>query len=123
MQSGLLTDTFSVKRLAAMANDDWRRRSAQFTEPYLSRNIALRDALRPIAERHGVTASAVAVAWTLASRGVTGAIVGARTPEQVDGWIAAGSLDLDTSDLARVAGAIRQTAAGSGPALPLHSPL
>jgi len=116
MQSGLLTDTFSVKRLAAMANDDWRRRSAQFTEPHLSRNIALRDALRPIAERHGVTVSAIAVAWTLTCPGVTGAIVGARSPEQVDGWIAAGSLDLDTSDLAQIAGAIRLTAAGSGPA-------
>jgi aryl-alcohol dehydrogenase-like predicted oxidoreductase len=54
MQSGLLTDTFSVERLAAMADDDWRRRSTQFTEPHLSRNIALRDALRPIAN---VTAS------------------------------------------------------------------
>jgi aryl-alcohol dehydrogenase-like predicted oxidoreductase len=115
MQSGLLTDTFSVKRLAAMADDDWRRRSAQFTEPHLSRNIALRDALRPVAERHGVTVSAVAVAWTLACPGVTGAIVGARSPEQVDGWIAAGSLDLDASDLEQIAGALRRTAAGSGP--------
>jgi aryl-alcohol dehydrogenase-like predicted oxidoreductase len=115
MQSGLLTDTFSVKRLAAMAEDDWRRRSAQFTEPNLSRNIALRDALRPIAERHVVTVSAVAVAWTLAFPGVTGAIVGARSPEQVDGWIAAGSLDLDTSDLAHIAAAIQLNAAGSGP--------
>jgi aryl-alcohol dehydrogenase-like predicted oxidoreductase len=109
MQSGLLTDTFSVKRLAAMAGDDWRRRSAQFTEPLLSRNIALRDALWPIANRHGVTVSAIAVAWTLACPGVTGAIVGARSPEQVDGWIAAGSLDLDTSDLAQIARAIRRT--------------
>jgi aryl-alcohol dehydrogenase-like predicted oxidoreductase len=116
MQSGLLTDTFSLKRLAAMADDDWRRRSTQFTEPQLTRNIALRDALRPVAERHGVTVSAVAVAWTLACPGVTGAIVGARSPEQVDGWIAAGSLDLDASDLAHIAGAIRLTAAGSGPA-------
>jgi len=116
MQSGLLTDTFSAKRVAAMAEDDWRRRSAQFTEPLLSRNIALRDALRPVAERHGVTVSAVAVAWTLACPGVTGAIVGARSPEQVDGWIAAGSLDLDASDLAHIAGAIGRTAAGSGPA-------
>jgi aryl-alcohol dehydrogenase-like predicted oxidoreductase len=115
MQSGLLTDTFSVKRLVSMDDDDWRRRSAQFTEPNLSRNIALRDALRPIAKRHDVTVSAVAVAWTLASPGVTGAIVGARSPEQVDGWIAAGSLDLDASDLAQIAGAIRATAAGSGP--------
>jgi aryl-alcohol dehydrogenase-like predicted oxidoreductase len=115
MQSGLLTDTFSVKRLASMADDDWRRRSAQFTEPLLSRNIALRDALWPIANRHGVTVSAIAVAWTLACPGVTGAIVGARSPEQVDGWIAAGSLDLDASDLAQIAGAIRRTTAGSGP--------
>jgi aryl-alcohol dehydrogenase-like predicted oxidoreductase len=115
MQSGLLTDTFSVKHLAAMADDDWRRRSAEFTEPQVSRNIALRNALRPVAERHGVTVSAVAVAWTLACPGVTGAIVGARSPEQVDGWIAAGSLDLDASDLAQIAGAIRRTTAGSGP--------
>jgi aryl-alcohol dehydrogenase-like predicted oxidoreductase len=115
MQSGLLTDTFSEKRLAAMAGDDWRRHSAQFTEPNLSHNIALRDALWPIANRHGVTVSAVAVAWTLACPGVTGAIVGARSPEQVDGWIAAGSLDLDASDLAEITVAIRRTAIGSGP--------
>ena len=115
MQSGLLTDTFSMQRLAAMAEDDWRRRSAHFTEPQLSRNIALRDALRPIAERHGVPVSAVAVAWAIAGPGVTGAIVGARSPKQVDGWIAAGSLDLDASDLAQIAEAIRRTGAGSGP--------
>jgi aryl-alcohol dehydrogenase-like predicted oxidoreductase len=115
MQSGLLTDTFSAKRLAAMADDDWRRRAAQFTEPHLSRNIALRDALRPIAERHGVTVSAVAVAWTLACPGVTGAIVGARSPEQVDGWIAAGALELDASELAQIASAVQLTGAGSGP--------
>src|ERR1700734_1039119 len=115
MQSGLLTDTFSVERLAAMADDDWRRRSVQFKEPQLARNIALRDALRPVAERHAVTVSAVAVAWTLACPGVSGAIVGARSPEQVDGWIAAGSLDLDASDLAEIAEAIRLTGAGSGP--------
>jgi aryl-alcohol dehydrogenase-like predicted oxidoreductase len=118
MQSGLLTDTFSVKRLAAMADDDWRRRSAEFTEPNLSRNIVLRDALRPIAERHCVTVSAVAVAWTLACPGVTGAIVGARSPEQVDGWIAAGALDLDASDLAEIAAALQRTGAGAGPIAP-----
>jgi aryl-alcohol dehydrogenase-like predicted oxidoreductase len=115
MQSGMLTDTFSAQHIAAMANDDWRRRSAQFSEPHLSRNVALRDALRPIAARHGVTVSAVAVAWTLACPGVTGAIVGARSPEQVDGWIAAGSLDLEPSDLEQIAGAIRETGSGSGP--------
>jgi aryl-alcohol dehydrogenase-like predicted oxidoreductase len=115
MQSGLLTDTFSAKRIATMGDDDWRRLSKEFAEPSLSRNIALRDALRPIAERHGVTVSAVAVAWTLTWPGVTGAIVGARSPEQVDGWIAAGSLALDGRDLAEIVDAIHGSAAGSGP--------
>ncbi len=115
MQSGLLTDTFSAKRVAAMSDDDWRRRSPEFAEPNLSSNIALRDALRPVAERHGVTVSAVAVAWTLTWPGVTGAIVGARSPEQVDGWIAAASLTLDRFDLTEIADALRRTEAGSGP--------
>jgi aryl-alcohol dehydrogenase-like predicted oxidoreductase len=117
LQSGLLTDTFSTTRLAAMAKDDWRRGSAQFAEPQLSRNLALRDALGPIAEQHGVTVSAVAVAWTLAWPGVTGAIVGARTPEQVDGWIAGGSLTLQASEVSAIAEAIGRTQAGSGPSV------
>jgi aryl-alcohol dehydrogenase-like predicted oxidoreductase len=115
MQSGILTDTFSAARLATMADDDWRRRSGPFLEPNLSRNLALRDALRPIAERHGATVSAVAVAWTLAWPGVTGAIVGARDAAQVDGWIGAGSLRLTTEDRAEITRALRRTGAGSGP--------
>jgi Aldo/keto reductase family len=74
-----------------MAADDWRRRNAEFKEPLLSRNLALRDALQPIAARYGVSIAAVAVAWTLSWPGVSGAIVGARTAKQVDGWIAAGN--------------------------------
>ncbi|HEY8233461.1 MAG TPA: aldo/keto reductase [Vicinamibacteria bacterium] len=115
MQSGILTDAFSKERVAAMASDDWRKRGPQFQEPSLSRNLALRDALRPIAARHAVSVSAVAVAWALAWPGVTGAIVGARSPEQVDGWIAAASLRLEPSDLAEIRAAIERTGAGSGP--------
>src|SRR3979490_547097 len=102
MQSGLLTETFSREHVARFAEDDWRRRSPDFNEPGLSRNLALRDALRPIAQRHRATVSAVAVAWTLAWPGVTGAIVGGRSPQQVDGWIGAASLQLTTSDLQRI---------------------
>jgi aryl-alcohol dehydrogenase-like predicted oxidoreductase len=115
MQSGILTDGFSAERVARMADDDWRRRSPNFQEPALSRNLALRDALRPIAERHGTTISTVAVAWTLAWPGVSGAIVGARSPEQVDGWIGAASLDLTYEDLDNIASAIHRTGAGTGP--------
>jgi aryl-alcohol dehydrogenase-like predicted oxidoreductase len=118
MQSGILTDTFSAERVAAMADDDWRRHSTNFVDPALSRNLALRDALRPIAERHDATVSAVAVAWTLTWPGVTGAIVGARTPTQVDGWIGAANLHLTDDDLAAISETLRTTGAGTGPVEP-----
>lgn len=118
MQSGILTDGFSTQRVAQMASDDWRRRSAEFQSPKLTRNITLRDALRPIAARHGVSVSSVAIAWTLSWPGVTGAIVGGRTPAQVDGWIQAAALQLTQDDLAEISEAISKTQAGSGPSQP-----
>ena len=121
MQSGLLTDTFTTERVAKMPKDDWRRDAAEFQPPSLKNNLALRDALRPIARRYGVSVSAVAVAWTLAWPGVTGAIVGARQPEQVDAWITAASLQLNAKDLDEIVAAIQQTGAGAGPAQPLVS--
>jgi aryl-alcohol dehydrogenase-like predicted oxidoreductase len=62
--------------------------------------------------------SAVSIAWILAWRGVTGAIVGARSPEQVDGWIGAATLELTLDDLDEIARAVAQSGAGAGPALP-----
>jgi len=109
MQSGILTDSFSAERVAALADDDWRRKSPEFRAPKLAANIALRDALRPIAERHATTVSAIAVAWTLATPGVTGAIVGARSAQQVDGWIDAAHLRLTAEDLAELAAAVSRT--------------
>ncbi len=115
MQSGLLTGSFTEARAAALPPGDWRSRAPEFQPPKLQNNLALADALRPIAARHGVTVGAVAVAWTLAARGVTGAIVGARSPEQVDGWIAAADLTLAAGDLAEIRSAIERTGAGTGP--------
>src|SRR3989441_6466463 len=118
MQSGLLTGAFSVERAAPLGAGDLRSRSPDFTGRGLHRNLALADALRPIAERHGATVAAVAVAWTLAWPGVSGAIVGARSPAQVDGWISAASLALTDADLDEIAGAIERTGAGTGPVRP-----
>jgi aryl-alcohol dehydrogenase-like predicted oxidoreductase len=122
MQSGLLTDTFSREHVTRFAEDDWRRRSPDFNEPHLSRNLALRDALRPIAQRHGATVSALAVAWTLAWPGVSGAIVGGRSPQQVDGWIGTASFELTAADLQDISDAIVRTGAGEGPTVPQLEP-
>src|SRR5919106_1031253 len=122
MQTGLLTDGFTKDRVARFAPDDWRRRGEQFQEPNLSRNLALRDLLKPVAKRHGTTVSAVAVAWTLAWPGVTGAIVGARRPEQVDAWIGAASLRLEPAVLDEIERAIERTGAGGGRRRPARLP-
>jgi aryl-alcohol dehydrogenase-like predicted oxidoreductase len=118
MQAGLLTESFTAARVPALAEDDWRRRAPDFQEPSLSRNLALRDALHPIAQRHGTTVPSIAIAWTLAWPGVTGAIVGARTPKQVDGWIGAASITLTQQDRDEIASAIQRTKAGVGPVQP-----
>ena len=99
MGAGQLTDGFTVERVRRMSEEDWRRR--EFREPDLSRNLALRDALRPIAERHETSVMSVALAWLLAWDGVTATIVGARRPEQIDGWIDAAGLRLTRDDLER----------------------
>jgi aryl-alcohol dehydrogenase-like predicted oxidoreductase len=119
MQSGLLTESFTADRVSTLALDDWRRKAPEFQQPRLDRNLALRNALRPIAKRHGTSVSAVAIAWTLAWPGVTGAIVGARTPKQVDGWIDAAALVLTQQDLEEIASALRRTDAGAGPQQPV----
>jgi aryl-alcohol dehydrogenase-like predicted oxidoreductase len=118
MASGLLTGSFTAERAARLQPGDWRAGHPDFTAPAVSANLALADALRPVAERHGVTPAAVAVAWTLAFPGVTGAIVGARSPLQVDGWLPAATLELKDDDLSDIAAAIRATGAGTGPACP-----
>lgn len=121
MQSGLLTDSFSADRIATLPKDDWRTRSEEFQQPKLRKNLSLRDALRSIARRHDSSVSEIAIAWTLAWPGVTGSIVGARSPEQIDGWIGAASLLLTEADLEEIAAALERTGAGVGPFSPPKS--
>lgn len=123
MGSGLLTGSFSAARASKLQRDDWRSRSADFTGDGLVRNLQLAEALRPVAIRHGTKVASVATAWTLAWPGVTAAIVGARSTEQVDGWLDAATLRLTHDDMAEVAAAISATGAGSGPTEPRQEQL
>ncbi|GAA4232248.1 aldo/keto reductase [Actinomadura meridiana] len=113
--SGLLSGTFTRKRVEGLSDGDWRSRASAFKPPALDRNLALQDALRPVAARHGVSVGAVAIAWTVTVPVVTGAIVGARTPAQTEGWPETAELVLTPDDLAELASAVAKTGAGSGP--------
>ena len=98
MMSGLLTGKMTAQRIARLEQDDWRRRSPEFQEPRLSRNLALVEKLREIGNRHGVTPGVVAIAWTLRNPAVTAAIVGGRRPEQVDETAKAGDFRLSEAE-------------------------
>jgi aryl-alcohol dehydrogenase-like predicted oxidoreductase len=96
MKNGLLTGHMTRERIAALPEEDFRRRNPHFQEPLLSRNLAYADLLGRIGERHGRSAGEVAIAWTLRHPAVTGAIVGVRNARQAEGVI--GALDFRLPD-------------------------
>ena len=98
MQSGLLTGAMTRERIAKMPEDDHRRNRKEFTEPQLSKNLALADLLKGIGARHGVEAGVVAIAWTLRHPAVTAAIVGGRSGEQVEGVLPAAAFRLSDDE-------------------------
>jgi len=102
MASGLLTGKMTAERIAAMPDDDWRRRAPQFKEPRLARNLKLVDLLREIGNAHHVQPGVVAIAWTLRNPAVTAAIVGARRADQVDGILPAATFRLSEDEAARI---------------------
>ncbi len=99
MASGLLTGRFSMDRVE---ENDWRRKDSKFQEPQLSRNLALVEALRPIAARQGKTVAHLAVAWTLRDPVVTAAIVGARSIAQAEQIMEGADYRLSEQDIADI---------------------
>lgn len=102
MKSGLLTGTMTKERVAAMPDDDFRKRALNFLEPRLSRNLELAELLKKIGAAHGKSAGEVAIAWVLRHPAVTAAIVGMRSAQQVDGVIGAADFRLSDSELAEI---------------------
>lgn len=100
MASGLLSGAMTRERIARLPKDDWRQQySPNFQEPLLSRNLQLVETLRTIGKRYNATPGEVAIAWTLRNPAVTGAIVGVRSPQQVNGIAGAAEIQLSEEDM------------------------
>jgi aryl-alcohol dehydrogenase-like predicted oxidoreductase len=108
MRSGLFTGKMTRERVESLSSDDWRRNSPDFQEPRLSRNLELVGLLEEIGEEHGRFPGEVAIAWTLRHPAVTAAIVGGRSPDQVDGIIGAAELHLSEDELDRIEAFLRE---------------
>ncbi len=102
MHSGLLTGAMTRERVAGFPADDFRRNAKNYKEPFLSRNLAVADFLKGIGARHGVSAGVIAIGWTLANSAITGAIVGGRSPQQVEGIFPAAEFYLSKEDKAEI---------------------
>jgi aryl-alcohol dehydrogenase-like predicted oxidoreductase len=102
MKSGLLTGKMTRERVAALPEDDFRRRAPAFQEPQLTRNLALAERMKEIGARHGRSAGEVAIAWTLRHPAVTAAIVGMRSAEQTAGVVGALEFQLSAEEISEI---------------------
>ena len=108
---GLLTG--AIDSSTRFHERDWRsgkRTDLETPDMFLpgkiERSLAVVDALRPIADRLGITLSQLALAWTFHQKGVTSAIAGSRNPEHVRENAAAGDVELDDKTLQEIEGII-----------------
>jgi aryl-alcohol dehydrogenase-like predicted oxidoreductase len=102
MKNGLLSGAMTRERALSLPADDWRSRNPHFQEPLLSRNLKLVELLRHVGNRHGRTPGEVAIAWTLNNSAITGAIVGLRRPDQINGVIGALNFRLTNEEAAEI---------------------
>jgi aryl-alcohol dehydrogenase-like predicted oxidoreductase len=119
LETGMLAGSFTRERVAALLPADVRLERAEvFAEPQLSRCLDLVDHLTELAAKLGRSLAELASGWVLSWPGVSAAIVGARTAEQLTSWSALGSCPLPGDVMREIARLLEVTAAGAGPVHP-----
>ena len=101
---GFLTGT--ITSADALAPDDFRRQNPRFVGDALAANLALVDRVRTLADRKGVTAGQLALAWVLAQGQDVVPIPGTKRVRYLEENVAAASLALTDKDLAGLEEAI-----------------
>ena len=109
---GMLTGAFTMDTTFA-AGDHRGGRGGLFAPDQRRRSLDVVDAIRPIAERLGITLAQLAVAWNIHQPGVTSAIAGSRDAAHVRQNAEAGDVELDDETL-RELDAIVSRGPGSG---------
>jgi aryl-alcohol dehydrogenase-like predicted oxidoreductase len=82
-----------------LAEDDWRRRNPRFQGENFDRNLELVKRVRVLADRRGVTAAQLALAWVLAQGEDVVPIPGTTRPERVEENVGALEVQLGDGDL------------------------
>lgn len=89
---GILTGKYDAD--TTFDEGDWRAGNPWFTGEVFETNVEIGQRLAELAEDEGATAAQLAILWVLYHPAVDSAIVGARTPEHVEGTAPAAELEL-----------------------------
>jgi aryl-alcohol dehydrogenase-like predicted oxidoreductase len=111
---GLLAGAFT--KHSTFAADDWRSKSPIFHGELFERNLAVVEHLKRLAEQEGMSVAQLAIAWVLAQPGIDVAIVGARTPSQLEHTAQTGDMHLSQSTLQEIEHLMREALPIGGPA-------
>ena len=104
LAGGLLSGKYGREQQAEAGS---RRIAFDFPPVHKDRAWDCIDAMRPIAQAHGVSVAQVALGWLLHQPQVTSVIVGAKRPEQLADNIGATAVVLSTQELASIDSASR----------------
>jgi aryl-alcohol dehydrogenase-like predicted oxidoreductase len=99
LAGGLLSGKYGRDQKAEAGN---RRASFDFPPVNRERAYDCIDAMRPIAQAHGVSVAQIALAWLLHQPQVTSVIVGAKRPDQLADNLAATGVRLRADELAQL---------------------
>jgi aryl-alcohol dehydrogenase-like predicted oxidoreductase len=108
LSRGLISGHWSKQRGGLQ---DFRAASPRFQGENLDRNLALAEALRGIAQAHGVTVAQLAIAWVAARGADIVPLVGARRRDRLEEALGAATVRLNAETLAAIERAVPAGAA------------
>jgi aryl-alcohol dehydrogenase-like predicted oxidoreductase len=104
LAQGLLTGKITADR--KYPKGDMRHYKDRYQPENVNKVLAMLEPMHPIAARHRASLAQITLAWTLAQRGCTHVLCGARTAEQAVDNAGAGSLTLSEDELAEITRAV-----------------
>ena len=104
LSQGLLTGKVDPNR--KYPEDDQHRCKARFKPENVRKVQSMLERMQPIASRHQLSLTQLVIAWTLAQRGCSHVLCGARNPQQAVDNAGAGSVELSELELAKITQAV-----------------
>jgi methylglyoxal reductase len=101
---GLLTGKVTPER--EFDEGDQRNNNPRFSKENRKRVLDMLEKFKPVCDAHNITTAQAVIGWTIARKGITHVLVGARNEKQATENAAAGAVELSTEEIQRMDEAI-----------------